>query len=894
MRHSAPRIAAAITLAILVSVPASAEATSVIKFDNTVNVVVGSTAADVLISAPEADKIRVEEFDPDDDLVGSAPCPEVSPEVVECDNLPALSLDAFGGSAGDSIEVDAAATFPTRLYGGGGDDVLLGGGGADRLSGNLGGDDIDGRGGTDLVDNGFDNSNTAAAADGADVYRDTGASGTDALNYGFQTVAVAMSVDDAANDGGAAGAEGDDIGAGFEKLRGTTFDDVIAGGPEPETINGSQGNDEITGGAGADTMEGNEGVDTMRAEDGEVDAVIDCDSASSLSQGDGEQAFVDANDPEPQRCEQVTRAAGGGGTPTPTPTPTPGGGTPGGGTPGGGTPGGGTPTPAKPALVVVGPPVKTATVSRMPRLTGRPFASARQQALTALASAEVDLEFRKGCKASSDLEVVKQSPLTNASLPNHARDPVAVKLTTCVAERDFLRDCDLAGLRADLKQLPRGAMDADVASEVLKSVNRCKVDYDVKLAKAADEAKIKLAAQKAVDAKRASADKTKADLRAAITCPIGGALRVTVTEGYTPNAKFLGLRTSGPSGWTIPASPANLTYTSIIDVVVTDAAFRFPETTVFVDADGVVNKGYGPSKRQTQGGRASFTIAPVRTGKIRICVVQETGSDQVLSWGAEIDVVEPPPIGSVYETISGRQIKLTGAGPTAVTAAAARAPRAQAAFLDRLWDAIVSLFDGRSRTVNEQQSSPAPKRKKTETASTKAKLGAGQITLTGRLAPDPLPVFVNPNGTCRLFTPDGSSTPLTCAVVTAPNGQGLVGTSTDGNGLLATGAGNVMKAGPGNILKAGTGTLVGQDGSTLVGQDGGTLVGQDGGTLVGQDGGTLVGQDGATLVGPDGGTLVAAGGGNAIGPALAPLVAAGAGNLVGLDGGTLVPPGGLG
>lgn len=835
--------------------------------------VVGGSAMDIDVDSPSAGTIRV--TDATNGLTVGAGCTGTA-SAVQCAGLSGATFDAeiFGSSDGDSIAVDPAATFAAQIYGRGGADVLLGGGGDDRLNGGTGADDLDGRGGADLVENGYNDSNVATSADGGDLYRDTGASGQDSLNFGPQTVGVHMKLDGVANDGGGAGSEGDDIRGGFERLRGTAFNDLIVGGPAPETINGSGGDDDLDGGAGADAVEGNEGVDTVRARDGEADALLDCDSASASSFGAGETAVIDAVDPEPARCEIVDRA-GGTSTPSDPPAPSP-------------APGGTTgPAPAATAFTLSGLRA-TETVSRMPRVTGKKFTAARDAALAAIPSAEIDIVFKRGCRQGDFLEVTKQQPLTGASLPNDSRDPVQVQLTACIADADYLRDCDLESVRSDLKRLGNKALDADVASTVLGSVNRCKVDYDIKLAKAAEETRIKLEAQRASEAlsraerekenaKRQAADKVKADLRASITCPIGGDLRVAVTDGYTPSKRALGLKAGSADGWTIPSSPTGA-YQSFIELAVFDRALQWPEATVFVDTDGVVAKGYGPSKRQTANGRTVFSITPTKPGKIRICVVQDTGGDQVLSAGVEVEVVGPPPVGTVYETVSGRQIKLTKDGPVPATPRVARA--AQAGFFETIWSNLVSLFSGRSRAVNAEEASARPKRQRTEKVAEQAKLAVGQVSLDGKLVANPQPPVVNPRGSCLIALPNGTVGQGTCPVLSALGGHALVGMSNEKSAVLAAGEGNVVKVvetngsggtvidGPGGSVVAprngkpvvaGTGDALAIAPSQLKGAK---LIGNDGSTLIGNDGSTLIGNDGSTLIGNDGSTLVNAGGMN--------------------------------
>lgn len=889
--------AAATVLSLCVAAPAQASTVLQDSFGLSID---GTSPSEVgmdltILPGPVAGSVRIEERDPDDNLQEFADnCThtgdtdaDADPEVVECTAV-TFPVQVYGSTQIDSIESDPSTTFGVQMYSRAGNDVLLGGGGDDRLVGQLGQDQVDGREGSDLVENGNETLITPvgpASGDGADTYLDTGATGTDSLNYGPTGAGVQMFVGNGPLSG--VPGENDTISSGFERLRGSGFNDNIVGGPQPEIINGSAGNDDISGGGGADTLEGNGGDDQLNAISGDVDVTIACDSPSDppSTVGTADVARLDENpaDPQPTGCETLLGPGGqpwqpstGGGDPTPTPTPTTapgGGGTPGPG--GGGGGGGGTP----PALVF-GPPLATQVVSRMPRVTGRSFAAARAAVLQAIPAADLDLDFRKGCKASSDLEIVKQTPATNALLPNHALDPVAVKLTTCLADRDFLRDCDLKDLRTDVRKLPKAALDAEIGLEFAKSVGKCKVDYDIKLQKAADEAKIQLAAQKAqaekelkTKADREALAKKKAELRVGLNCPVPGVLRVAVADGYTPNRRAMGLRASGPGGWTLPAE-----FDAFVEVTVIDKAFQFVEATVYTDADEVSYSKIAP--KVTKDGRVQISIQPFKgPGKIRMCVVLTTGDDEVVTGAVEIEVVKRPANGTVWETTSGRRLQITKDG--VALAKAARVPTARAASnpLGDLWDALVRALSGGSRSVNAAGAggTPAEKAVKLKDTYEGPKYGAAQVSLNGKLSSNPpSPTIVN--GPCVSASTDGQLRVLTCPQLQAPAGTVIVGTALGGAGMVAAGGGNVVKATPTN----------------LVGNDGASLIGNDGSTLIGNDGSTLIGNDGSTLIGNDGSTMVAAGGLNAVATAPAQLVNAGGLNLMPGVAPAIVPPGGLG
>jgi RTX calcium-binding nonapeptide repeat (4 copies) len=100
-----------------------------------------------------------------------------------------------------------------------------------------------------------------------------GGIGFDVANYFFATAGVDVAVDLSAGDG----RPGDDdrVRGNVERIVGSAFADVLAGGPGAEHIVGSDGDDQITGGPGKDVLSGDEGNDRIDARDGEPDTV-DC------------------------------------------------------------------------------------------------------------------------------------------------------------------------------------------------------------------------------------------------------------------------------------------------------------------------------------------------------------------------------------------------------------------------------------------------------------------------------------------------------------------------------------------------------------------------------------------------------------------------------------------
>jgi VCBS repeat-containing protein len=160
-----------------------------------------------------------------------------------------------GGAEGDDILADVE-----RIAGGKGDDDLTGDGGPNTLTGNAGHDDLHGGGGNDLLDGGL----------GGDTF--AGGAGGDRALYESLAVPVTASIGDGANDGRDGGAEGDDVQADVEGIRGGSGSDVLAGNGGPNALDGRGGDDELDGGGGNDVLTGGGAADDFTGGTG-VDTV---------------------------------------------------------------------------------------------------------------------------------------------------------------------------------------------------------------------------------------------------------------------------------------------------------------------------------------------------------------------------------------------------------------------------------------------------------------------------------------------------------------------------------------------------------------------------------------------------------------------------------------------
>ena len=825
--------------------------------------------------------------------IGPAPTVEASlgtgDDVVTLDGIAAYSL-----AGGDGADTLTGSALGDTIQGGAGNDSIYGGDATDLLYGDGGDDWIDGEGGADALDGG----------EGADRMYDTGGSAGDTVTYHASVTdpaGVEVSLDGVANDGNVAQDAGgtDNVDTGIDNVQGSRFADELVGGNGDDVLSGAEGDDRLDGGGGSDRFNGADGDDRIEARDGHVDADVDCDNSMG-AHGTADVAVLDADDPAPRNCESVLRPGGGG---------SPGG--DGGGAGGGGaappsSPGPAPGSPAGPSApgphgAALGAVTATAARVTMPDVVGRSMDAARRAVLAKVSGVDLDVQFQRGCKAAQDQEVVRQRPTKNTTIDTYEGADVPVRLYVCVAERDFLADCDLKDLKNDLQALPR-RVDADLGLAVLGTFTKCKVDYDVKMTKKAEEARLALAAQQAAAAAAAPKAKdpklaAKAQIQAAIDCPTAPEdqdLTITLTEGTAGAAGTMSLRESGPGGWTLPTGAGG--FTSFVDVLVRDKSMpsHAVEATLYLDGDDVgiaasdlAYPKQSAQRTKTRGGYARLLLTPRKAGVIRLCAIYRTDDDQALTAAVQIRVAAPLKTGDTWRTVSGREFDITKNGPKEklVKIAAAAPPRAHAAGLDEVWNWLVGLFGGTSASINAAAAGGGEARLgASKLGRVQGHWAPAQVSVDGTLDGEPVPPTVA-QGPCTGFQKGGKVVDMICPQLMATGGSALLGMSTDGARVVANGQGNVFRhtgtqlvgAGAGNVLSHdGRAVLVGTDGATLVGTDGATLVGAGAGNAIGVAQAQLVGTDGATLIGTDGGTLIGTDGGT--------LVAAGAGNLVGAGG----------
>ena len=121
----------------------------------------------------------------------------------------------------------------------------------ESLIGTSGNDTVWGQSTDDDLVSGGPGDDQLMAQGGPTVY--SGGPGNDTATYLNHPAGVAVSIGDGPNDGGAGGAEGDDVQADVENLSGSSGDDVLTGSAAGNVLEGFNGADVINGLGGTDT-----------------------------------------------------------------------------------------------------------------------------------------------------------------------------------------------------------------------------------------------------------------------------------------------------------------------------------------------------------------------------------------------------------------------------------------------------------------------------------------------------------------------------------------------------------------------------------------------------------------------------------------------------------------
>jgi Ca2+-binding RTX toxin-like protein len=227
-----------------------------------------------------------------------------------------VSIEQLVGSSGaDTLRGDAAAN---AIEGGAGNDILDGRGGSDLMIGGLGDDSF-------LVDNASDNvidaagggvdavttsvSYTLAAGQEIEVLRTVstsgmsaidltgngfatrfvgnkganvidGGAGSDAVDYGYETRAVFVSLNGATIANVAVGGVLEDTIRNIENVYGGSAGDVLIGDAIANVLTGAGGDDSVRGGLGVDSLDGGAGFDTADYSDKTAAVAVTLNKAS--------------------------------------------------------------------------------------------------------------------------------------------------------------------------------------------------------------------------------------------------------------------------------------------------------------------------------------------------------------------------------------------------------------------------------------------------------------------------------------------------------------------------------------------------------------------------------------------------------------------------------------
>ena len=207
-------------------------------------------------------------------------CTIIGPLEIRC---PAATTLAHNVSLGDGDDTLSLVTsLPATIDGGPGADVLNGAGGADALTGG-GGDD------------------TLRGGAGGDSF--TGGDGSDTLDYGAAASPVNFDVDGAPDDG--LSGEGDNAGAGIEKVIGGAGADRLQAPATGAALVGGAGADTLLGGSGIDAFDGGDSADLISSIDGLAEQLV-CGDGQDIVEADGIDVLGEG-------CERLAGGLPGGG-----------------------------------------------------------------------------------------------------------------------------------------------------------------------------------------------------------------------------------------------------------------------------------------------------------------------------------------------------------------------------------------------------------------------------------------------------------------------------------------------------------------------------------------------------------------------------------------------------
>jgi hypothetical protein len=217
------------------------------------------------ITMPDAFTVRFTRESAADALVSDG-CAAPVGRQIDCSSASITRIVVNLGDQDDTLNpVVFTAVLPIAMTidGGPGVDGLDGSSQADLIKGGDGADFVNGHGGADEIG---------------------GGAGFDSVSF-FGLGAVRVSLDGAANDGQGGGAEGANVGADVENVRGTDGNDVLIGSALANELEGEGGSDTLDGGPGLDAYGLGAGDDTAHARDGLGERIV-CGEGADTVTGD--------------------------------------------------------------------------------------------------------------------------------------------------------------------------------------------------------------------------------------------------------------------------------------------------------------------------------------------------------------------------------------------------------------------------------------------------------------------------------------------------------------------------------------------------------------------------------------------------------------------------------
>ena len=170
-------------------------------------------------------------------------------------------------NSGDYTISVEALDLPVDIEGGEDSEKLTGTDGAESIAGGAGNDTIDGMGGDDNI-NGGPGMDLLIGGPGADMISGGGPNDPgDTVSYENSPMGVTVNLRAGSASGG--DADGDELGADIENVRGSMYDDMLSGSRGDNMMWGLGGNDELFGDKGDDTLSGGMGDDDLDGGDGD-------------------------------------------------------------------------------------------------------------------------------------------------------------------------------------------------------------------------------------------------------------------------------------------------------------------------------------------------------------------------------------------------------------------------------------------------------------------------------------------------------------------------------------------------------------------------------------------------------------------------------------------------